>query len=52
MDAGVPQWPASGLGDGTHVGDAYTGDVNLKLDVWRALLAAEINRLWGAVGRK
>lgn len=51
IDAGVPRWPVRGLGDGTDVGEAYIGGVNLKLDRWRERLAAQIIALNKALGR-
>jgi hypothetical protein len=49
--AGIPEWPAKGMGDGTDVGEAYAGGVNARLDGWRAAVAAEIVRLRAELDR-
>ncbi len=51
IDAGVPRWPVRGLADGTDVGEAYVGEVNLKLEGWRERLAEEIITLSEALKR-
>ncbi|HUV39695.1 MAG TPA: hypothetical protein VMY39_08765, partial [Planctomycetota bacterium] len=52
IETEIPQWPVSGLADGTDVGAAYEGNVNVRLDVWRDKLAREIIRLNTLLGRR
>ncbi|MFO7898409.1 MAG: hypothetical protein R6V58_05050, partial [Planctomycetota bacterium] len=45
----IPEWPAKGMGDGTDVGEAYTGGINARLGRWRHRVAVEIVSLQEAL---